>query len=100
MGIHNGPKAVTYICGGEEFALYTEVPLDHRFDTCPDAARHAPMPAGYMGNSGAAERRIKARQRNKLCPGCDRWVIWTGGKDVPGWPRYIGEPVQGDSETT
>lgn len=82
-----------WICGGEEYGTYTTVPLDHRYDRCPEAANHAPMPDGYMGWHGAAQRRGRAGQRQKRCPGCGLFTLWTGGKEVPGWPRFAGQQV-------
>ncbi|HEX6620217.1 MAG TPA: hypothetical protein VF024_11190 [Solirubrobacteraceae bacterium] len=76
----------TYICGVTPDAA-VRARLQDVGPGCPEAAGHAPMPAGYGPWEEVAIRRANARQRQRRCPGCGLWAVWEGGKDVPGWPR-------------
>ena len=80
-----------WICGGEEHAGVSGCPLDHRFDTCPNAASHAPMPDAYSAWHAVAEMRTKAHQRSERCPGCGLFTLAIGGRPVIGWPRTMSE---------
>jgi hypothetical protein len=61
---------------------------DNAAKVCPNAAiRHTPMPSGYIAWHVAAERREQAGQRQRRCPTCNLWTIWTGGRGVAGLPR-------------
>ena len=76
-----------YICGGEEQAPAWSVPLDHRHDACANSDNHYPQPASMLGSMALGDLRVEARQRFTRCPDCGLWLIATGGRDVPGWPR-------------
>lgn len=54
---------------------------------CPNAARHTPMPEGYMAWHSVAEDRDKAGQRQEKCLGCGLFAIWKGGRSLAGWPK-------------
>lgn len=56
-----------------------------RFEDCPDAAKHAKMPDGYIDRAEWSER--KARKHVcEQCPTCGFWVKWRR--------RRPGEPVR------
>lgn len=45
-------------------------------EECPDAARHTPVPDGYLARAADAERRTALGQRQTQCPACKLWTIW------------------------
>lgn len=79
-------RPVVYLCGitPEDAATAR---LHDPAPECPNAAQHAPMPADYGAWDTIAIRRMNAKQIQKRCGLCGLWLLWTGGRDVPGWPR-------------
>ena len=76
-----------YICGGEEFAGAANVRFER--SDCPNESGHAPMPEAYGAWHAVAELRVRAGQKDGRCPGCGRFGLAVGGREVKGWPRRL-----------
>lgn len=68
-------------------------------ESCPDAAtKHSPEPGTYLGHEYVARLRLRAGQRQERCSTCGLFAIWTGGRDVPDWPKRPTDPPGDDPE--
>lgn len=57
--------------------------MNELLNACPQRRKHTKAPTSYLGWHDWAARMTAAGRRQKRCPGCGLWAIWTGGRVLP-----------------
>ena len=63
-----------YLCGGDD-RLFDPDP------SCPRSELHTPQPRGYVEWFEWAGRMNYRGHSQSRCPGCNRYRIWSGGRE-------------------
>lgn len=64
-----------FVCGGDTATVADPDP------TCPRSDLHTPCPPGYIEWFDWAAARAYRGSTQSRCPGCDRYNVWSPGRD-------------------